>query len=290
MPGYVKIYESITRSTIWAADIETRMLWLTMLIVSDKHGNVEGSIPGMANIAGIQLEDCERALGHLMSPDKYSRTEDNEGRRLEKTDGGWRILNFSKYRGQLREDKIAEQNRERQRRYREKQQGNAKSVNRVTITQVTGNHAQAEAEAEAITNSDSINRVTSKCLDQTDISVKPDKPARQARLEYDEDFLRFWEHFPRKENKRGAQRAFRAAKKRKLPHIEELITIVSRQVHFKNWKEQPQYCPHASSWLNGDRWGDEIGALVDAAIKKAPNLESAIEAAQRRSREVLGDE
>lgn len=34
----------------------------------------------------------------LEGPDQYSRTEDFDGRRIEKTSGGWKILNYQKYR------------------------------------------------------------------------------------------------------------------------------------------------------------------------------------------------
>lgn len=69
-----------------------------MLAMSDKNGEVHASIPGLARVASMSIQDAENAIGKLMSPDQYSRTPDNEGRRIAKIDGGWELLNHAKYR------------------------------------------------------------------------------------------------------------------------------------------------------------------------------------------------
>jgi len=69
-----------------------------MLAMTDKNGRVWGSIPGLANRAQVSVDDTETALNKFLSPDKYSRTTDHEGRRIEVIDGGWRLLNHAKYR------------------------------------------------------------------------------------------------------------------------------------------------------------------------------------------------
>ena len=82
MDGYTKLFKSIITSTIWREDNATRILWITMLALSDADGCVEGSIVGLAHFAGIPLAECEESLKTLLAPDKYSRTTDNEGRRM----------------------------------------------------------------------------------------------------------------------------------------------------------------------------------------------------------------
>ena len=69
-----------------------------MLAMADQHGEVSASVPGLAAMANVSVEACEGALEALSSPDKYSRTPDNEGRRIAACDGGWRLLNHAKYR------------------------------------------------------------------------------------------------------------------------------------------------------------------------------------------------
>ena len=98
MDNYTKLFSSIITSTIWQEDNPTRILWITMLALSDADGMVEGSIPGLARLAGITIEDCEKAMAKLQSPDPYSRTKEHEGRRVIDADGGWIILNRVKYR------------------------------------------------------------------------------------------------------------------------------------------------------------------------------------------------
>ena len=95
---FTKLFSSITESTIWCEPSEIRIVWITMLAMSDKEGRIWGSIPGLANRAQVSIESVESALTKFQSPDTYSRTKDFEGRRIEPIDGGWRLLNHGKYR------------------------------------------------------------------------------------------------------------------------------------------------------------------------------------------------
>jgi len=91
-----------------------------MLASKDRDGVVETSVPGLARRARVTIEQCEEALSKLKAPDPYSRTKDNEGRRIEDVDGGFLVLNHEKYR---EKDSIEERRRkdaERARRYRER--------------------------------------------------------------------------------------------------------------------------------------------------------------------------
>lgn len=74
-----------------------------MLAMADRKGRVWASIPGLANRARVPVDDCEAAIKRFLEPDKYSRTPDFDGRRVELIDGGWRLLNHEKYR-QIRDD------------------------------------------------------------------------------------------------------------------------------------------------------------------------------------------
>lgn len=98
MKGYVKLYSTILTSSIWLESHSTLRVWITMLALADKNGEVSGSVGGLAHIANVSREDCEKALALFLAPDSDSRTTDNEGRRIEKIDGGWRVLNAEKYR------------------------------------------------------------------------------------------------------------------------------------------------------------------------------------------------
>jgi hypothetical protein len=122
--SYTKLFNSIITSTIWTEDDKTRILWITMLALADKNGEVQASIPGLARVAGITVADCEAAIRKFLDPDPYSRTPDDEGRRIEAIPGGWALLNHGKYREMASRDELKEAEAERKRRYRERQRRN----------------------------------------------------------------------------------------------------------------------------------------------------------------------
>ncbi|MEN6535479.1 MAG: hypothetical protein ABFD89_17580 [Bryobacteraceae bacterium] len=113
MAGYVPIFRSMMQSTVWGSPPPTRCVWFALMFLADKNGIVEASVPGLAREAVVSLDECVAALEEFQAPDPHSRTKDNEGRRLEAIDGGWRVLNYVKYRDKLMEMKAAEQNRRR---------------------------------------------------------------------------------------------------------------------------------------------------------------------------------
>jgi hypothetical protein len=129
MSGYTKLFNSIVTSTIWTEDDKTRIVWITMLAIADKNGEVQGSIPGLARIAGVDVESCRTAIGKFLSPDPDSRTKDDEGRRIEEIDGGWSLLNHQKYREMASRDEQREAEAKRKARYRAKLKRNGLSQN-----------------------------------------------------------------------------------------------------------------------------------------------------------------
>ena len=120
MAGYTKLFSSIVASTIWRADDKTRLVWITMLAMADQFGIVEASVPGLADMARVTLEECQEALGELQSPDPYSRSSESEGRRIEPVDGGWKLINHGKYREKMGKDERREYQRLYQRSYRKR--------------------------------------------------------------------------------------------------------------------------------------------------------------------------
>jgi hypothetical protein len=138
MAGYTKLFSSILASTIWKASDKVRIVWITLLAMADKNGVAEGSIPGLADFAHVTLEDAEEALRLLQQPDKYSRSQEHEGRRIEAVDGGWRIINHAKYRAKITQDERRDYNRRKQAEFRQRQ----KSVSNSQGMSITVNHNQ----------------------------------------------------------------------------------------------------------------------------------------------------
>ena len=155
--GYTKLFSQIVSSTIWAESDRTRLVWVTMLALCDKNGEVQASIPGLARLAGVPLADCEVAINKFLGPDPYSRTPDDEGRRIEKIDGGWALLNHAKYRNMASKEESKSSNSERQKRYRERSKRNAT----VTHSNATVTHdrdiADTDTKADADTDKNNTN-------------------------------------------------------------------------------------------------------------------------------------
>lgn len=143
---FTKLFSSILDSTIWQEDKETKLVWVTMLAMCDRSGEVHASIPGLAVRAGVSIAECETALACLMSPDRYSRTKDHEGRRVKEIDQGWELLNHGKYRELLSAEERREYLRRKQQEHRAK---SSTTVNKCQSASTPSTHTEAEAEAEA---------------------------------------------------------------------------------------------------------------------------------------------
>ena len=147
--GYTKLFASIVTSTIWGLDSDARVVWVTMLALADRHGRVEGSVPGLARAAVVSVDATRRALEAFLSPDPDSRTKTDDGRRIEVIDGGWRILNHAKYRQKMTAEEVREKTRDRVSRYRQR---NKKALH--GVTDVTNNESNDIASAEADTKAE----------------------------------------------------------------------------------------------------------------------------------------
>ena len=123
------------------------------MAMSDQNGEVHASIPGLARIAGIDIQSVEKALDAFMSPDAYSRTPDNEGRRVAKIDGGWELLNHAKYRMMASKEDSKAASAARVKRHRDRNASVTPCNALVTPCNgdVTVRRYIAEAEAEADT-------------------------------------------------------------------------------------------------------------------------------------------
>lgn len=115
---FVKLFGSILDSTIWAEDSDTKVVWVTLLAMSDQNGYVGASVPGLSARSGVPIPKIEEALAKFLAPDPYSRSQEHEGRRIVKVDRGWELLNYQKFRELRDKEKRREQFRDSKRRGR----------------------------------------------------------------------------------------------------------------------------------------------------------------------------
>jgi len=112
-------------------------------------------------------------------------------------------------------------------------------------------------------------------LEKKDKSAKPDSDLTQARVESDSNqslgvgvgvgvgektpsngFDRFWAAYPRKRSKQSARKAWKAL----CPNdaLQAVIfAALEQHKRSKQWAD-PNFIAHASTWLNGKRWEDEL--------------------------------
>lgn len=153
---FTKLFSSITESTIWVEPYPTRIVWVSMLAMCDRRGRIWASVPGLAKRAGVTLEECETALERFQQPDRYSRTPENEGRRIEPIDGGWQLLNYEKYRAIRDDEARREYQREWDRTNRKKSETDKPVGIRPAPTQ-----AEAEADTEKTSQLEALSSVSS---------------------------------------------------------------------------------------------------------------------------------
>lgn len=208
MSRYAKLFEHIVRSTIWGEQLHTKVVWITLLAIKDKHGEVLGSIPGLAQMAGVTTPQCEEALERLKAPDKYSRTKEFEGRRIEEIDGGWFILNSEKYSKMKSKEDELEKTARRVQRFRDRQKLKGEPV-----TPVTPSNTQKHQETQNPTDVDVDVDVSlpNTTMPSAPLVIRKRRPANGSSLDVikhagdREVFQTLWEEWPREREGKPAR-------------------------------------------------------------------------------------
>ncbi len=85
------------------------------------------------------------------------------------------------------------------------------------------------------------------------------KPA--AEIGEPEGFKAFWDKYPRHVSKQAAVKAFTRIKSSELPAV---MAGLDRAIQSADWQRNIRdgtlnFIPHASTWINGRRWEDDVG-------------------------------
>jgi len=94
--------------------------------------------------------------------------------------------------------------------------------------------------------------------------VNPPRPKRPA-LRDTAGFVRFWAAYPRKQARVNALKAWHSKGCEAL--VDSIVRAVeSQKRNDDQWrKDGGKYIPMASTWLNGERWNDVVGAVQQPA-------------------------
>ena len=172
--GYTKLDEGILLSSIMACDPKTFKVWIALLAACKPDGIAPVSSVGISSVCRLSLDETKAAIEELSSPDTESRSIQNEGKRIERVDGGYRIINYQKFR------ELNYKEADAKRKYEERK--------KKTCPEMSGDMADINASASA----------SASCI----------KEGMQGGNDFSTLFLEFWSSYPRKEGKGAAYKSW----------------------------------------------------------------------------------
>ena len=154
---YAKLFSRIAQSSLMEEKVTTRYVFIMMLALSDRHGEVIGTDVAIARMMNVPKNDFCESLKPLLEPDLDSNSPAEEGRRIIPSENGrgYKIVNYLNYRDIKSDDEKREYMRQYMKKRREVARENEENVNSVNqckdlLNDVT--HTEAEAEVDTKKN------------------------------------------------------------------------------------------------------------------------------------------
>ena len=121
-------------------------------------------------------------------------------------------------------------------------------------------YAQSKIDASnSLSQEDDTSNTKKEANTKVPTSKKDNTPSKREQEEkYLQMFNEFWKLYPKKRDKANARKKWLKLK----PNDELFKTIISaltKQIQSEQWqKDNGQYIPYPTTWINGERWEDEI--------------------------------
>lgn len=168
--------------------------------------------------------------------------------------------------------------------------GITQSVKRELHKTQNGNYTKRNSHITENTNIEYTENNNNICATET---------CAQAPQTIDERFDKFWKAYPKRKDKKRAYKVFMKIKPDN-ELLQQMLDCIEREKKSLDWlKDNGQYIPYPSSWLNGERWNDEditdTVTIIDNKPKTVPvvknvALESLRSAAEKSTNTpALGD-
>jgi hypothetical protein len=254
MERYTPIFSRIVDSSLWIEQDYVVKIFLTMLAKKDSDEIVRGSAFNIASWAKKSEQEVLDALKILSSPDtKRLEPQPFEGRRIEKVEDGWLLLNGEKYQKEMQKINARRRKTEQQAQYRLEQ-------------------SQME---DAARNGDPTPTVKKP--------VPPKAAAIDPRAE------EIYQLYPRRESKPSALRAISKALGK--VEAEDLIHRVQHYAKSRSGQDI-KFTPLPASWFNDERYNDDpelwkIGS-GNGSVKPTPSEETEAQMGERLIMEAQG--
>jgi hypothetical protein len=156
--SFAKLFSTITESSLWGQSKDARLLFVSMLARADQNGFVEAAVTGLARMSNLTLAETQAALAELEAPDPYSKSPEQDGRRVMKCDRGWLLTNYDAYRNR-RDDEARREYKARWIKERRAQSRNVDTCRHDVDSVDSRGHLYTQAEAEAEAEADTIDAV-----------------------------------------------------------------------------------------------------------------------------------
>jgi len=153
---FAKIFAQIFDSTI-AEDYVTRHVFMDLLVLCDREGAVDMTIPAISRRTNVPEDVITAAIAKLSKPDGGSRSDEEEGRRLIPIDShrnwGWLVVNYQHYRTLIDEETRRTYFRDKQRERRSKVSKTVKDTPDLSnLSNLSKKVTQGEASVIGITD------------------------------------------------------------------------------------------------------------------------------------------
>jgi len=212
--------------------VTTRYVFMMMLAISDRHGDVIGTDVAIARTMNVTLLEFVNSVKPLLSPDPSSNSQAEEGRRLVPSENGrgYRIVNYTAYRDMKSDD----EKREYMRNYMRNRRLGKEKVTDVNIVKPC---------------KDLLNDVTHT---DTDTDAKKDKKTCPHAGVPEIAFI--WSNSPSAGKMRSSKKQLVQAwkKLRVKPTIEELKTGLDAWNKCPKWRDG--YAEGIHIWVTNEQW------------------------------------
>lgn len=120
---------------------------------------------------------------------------------------------------------------------------------------------------------------------EQNLTTRPTNTSATASSFSDDGFPEFWTLYPRSEGKKSAGSAYTKATKR--TSADTILSDLRRQLADPN-RPEPGFWPHASTWLNGDKWTDVFTVKANGHAPPRPSTsDQRVRAAYEAGQQVM---
>lgn len=248
-----KLYESTFTGSMVGAGPLVFAVWGYAIAHCKNDDCVELNPALIAAVIGADQGEVAAVIESFCGPDPRSRSKREDGRRLlRQGEFQYFMVNHFDYRSIRNEDERREYNRLKQREHRARQAS-------AHVKPLSQTCQPRSAHADADTDKDSRS------------------PEAGARL-YPDEFLKFYEAYPRKKHKGEALKAWKTIAKPK-PSPGQLEAAVRAACASPDWrKDGGAFIPYPATWLRARGWEDELeagaGGVGNRATVSAEDLEA----------------